>query len=318
VPTSPPPPSPAVLTVVVVHRDQPVRCATTVAVLQASSLPAGVDLRVVVVDNGSQAPSLARLHTGLEAAAAPVEVLELGVNAGFGPGANAGLRRALADGADVVGVAPHDALVAPDCLALLLEALGERPGAGLVSADVGDGLCPVVDPYFGAIGRARDREVGWEDCGHPHGTLFLARAACLADVGLFDERYFAYGEEADLGVRASRAGWGVGIVHGARVTNPELGGTDAAVDYLMSRNTLLLVREHFGRYRAGVRTVWAVGQLAAGIARPSRRPWIFSARGRAWALVDHARGRHGPPPAHLFQPPRPLRPRAGRGVGARG
>jgi len=107
----------------------------------------------------------------------------------------------------------------------------------------------------------------------------------------------------------------VGIVHGARVTNPELGGTDAAVDYLMTRNTLLLVREHFGRYRGGVRVVWALGQLGAGVVRPAGRPWIFSARGRAWALVDHVRGRHGPPPEHLLST-RSGRP--GRGGGRTG
>ena len=32
--------------------------------------------------------------------------------------------------------------------------------------------------------------------------LLLARRACLAEVGLFDERYFAYCEEADLALRA--------------------------------------------------------------------------------------------------------------------
>src|SRR5207253_10955484 len=73
----------------------------------------------------------------------------------------------------------------------------------------------------------------------------LVRRGCLQEVGLFDERYFAYCEEADLGVRATRAGWEVGVVWHALVRNPSLSVSVAAVEYLKLRNTLLLVRQHF-------------------------------------------------------------------------
>lgn len=275
-----------------VHRDQPERCLTTVAAFSAGPLP----VVIIVVDNGSTPRSLDALAQGLPE---DVEVLRLGANTGFGPGANAGLRWALERGHEMVAVAPHDALPEPGCLAQLVAALDERPRAGLVSADVGDGHVPVVDPYFGGITKPRGREVGWEDCDYPHGTLFVARGTCVEEVGLFDERYFAYCEEADLGERVRRAGWQVGIVHGARVHNPQLGNATAAVDYLMSRNTLLLVREHFGPYHAFIRAAMLVSQLVSGTVRPSSRPWMFSTRGRAWALVDHTRRRYGAPPEHL-------------------
>ena len=35
----------------------------------------------------------------------------------------------------------------------------------------------------------------------------LFRRECLEDVGLFDERYFAYGDEMEIGLRAARHGW---------------------------------------------------------------------------------------------------------------
>ena len=44
--------------------------------------------------------------------------------------------------------------------------------------------------------------------------MLFARRGALEDVGLFDERYFAYCEEADLGLRAVAAGWEVGLVRG--------------------------------------------------------------------------------------------------------
>src|SRR4051812_475939 len=78
-----------------------------------------------------------------------------------------------------------------------------RVRAGLASAEYGDDgerlALPVVDRYFGGILAPTERRPGWEDAGHPHGTLLLARRACLEEIGLFDERYFAYCEEADLG-----------------------------------------------------------------------------------------------------------------------
>lgn len=286
------------LAVVLVHWDQPERCSATVAAFRAQ----GVPVTITVVDNGSTPEALAALRTAL----VDVEVVELGHNVGFGPAANVGFRRWLASGVgEWVALAPHDALPQPGCLERVLAAVSGHPRAGLACADVGDGEIPVVDPYFGGItlpARSAGSEEastgdGWQLAGYPHGTLLFARRACLEDIGLFDERYFAYCEEADLGERARRAGWEVGIVRGADVRNPYLSGRSEVVDYLMLRNTLLLVRSQFGRYKAAMRFVIALLHLAHGTLRPSVRPLIFAPKARVQALTDHCLGRYGPPPA---------------------
>jgi hypothetical protein len=178
----------------------------------------------------------------------------------------------------------------------MLAAVGERPRAGLACADFGDGATPVVDPYFGGILAPATVAEGWEPAGHPHGTLMLARREVLVEVGLFDERYFAYCEEADLALRAKAAGWETGLIRGAIVVNPDLGTRVAVIDYLQLRNTLLLVREHSGRYHATIRWLLAIGQLGAGLVSPSHRGPYWDPRARVRALLDHARGRYGPPP----------------------
>src|SRR3546814_11219572 len=81
----------------------------------------------------------------------------------------------------------------------------------------------------------------------------FAHRTLLLEVGLFDERYFAYCEEADLALRAKAQGWETGLVRGAIVVNPHMGTPSRTVDYLQLRNTLLLVREHSGRYHATIR-----------------------------------------------------------------
>ncbi|HEY2814996.1 MAG TPA: glycosyltransferase [Acidimicrobiales bacterium] len=283
------------LPVVIVHRDQPERLRETIAAFRAEDVP----VSIVVVDNGSRS---------LPAIDDPdVVLIDAGTNLGFGPGANVGFRHFLSqreDGSDFdwdwIALAPHDALPRADCLHRMLAAVGERPRAGLACADVGDGSTPVVDPYFGGILAPAVTTEGWEAAGHPHGTLMLARRACLEDVGLFDERYFAYCEEADLALRAADAGWECGLVRGAMVRNPFVGSASAAIDYLQLRNTLLLVREHSGRYHAFIRYMIAIWHLASGAVVPSRRGPYWNVRGRIAALADYTRGRFGPPPRALL------------------
>jgi N-acetylglucosaminyl-diphospho-decaprenol L-rhamnosyltransferase len=249
----------------------------------------GVD-RVLVVDNDS--PELPDVE----------EVLALGRNAGFGPGANAGLRRWL-DGheGEWVLVCPHDARPEPGCVERLVAAAAGRPRAGLASAEYGEhewSGVPVVDPLFGALLQPSAVREGWEDAGYPHGTLLLARRACLEQIGLFDERYFAYCEEADLGERARRAGWEVGIVRGAVVRNPGQSSGAAVPGYLVTRNTLYLVKWNFGWSKAWAQlafVVWATGRGALG----GPKPPFWHHRARWLAMRDFALGRTGPPPASL-------------------
>ena len=288
------------VTAVIVHRNRAHACVGTGRAL----LGQGVD-RLVVVDNGSPAAALVTVRAGLPDA----KVLELGYNAGFGPGANAGLRHWLEEDPALAGewvlVCPHDARPDPGCVSTLLGATSTRPRAGLASAEYGDDdvrlARPVVDRYFGGILGPTDRRPGWEDADHPHGTLLLAGRACLDDIGLFDERYFAYCEEADLGLRATAAGWGVGIVWGAVVRNPSMSSESGVPEYLMLRNSLHLVRRNFGRYPAFIRFAMALWSTASGAARPSRRTPFWHLPGRLFALRDFLLGRGGPPPAALLR-----------------
>ncbi len=274
------------LPVVLVHRNQPQRLRDTIAAFRAQDVP----VTMAVVDNGS---------TALPDVEGPdVVVLDAGGNLGFGPGANVGYRYFLDNESDWdwIALAPHDALPQPGCLRRMLDALAERPSAGLACADVGDDSIPIVDPYFGGILAPALLDAGWEAAGHPHGTLMFARRDCLETVGLFDERYFAYCEEADLALRAAAAGWECGLVRGAMVRNPYVGSASAAIDYLQLRNTLLLVREHSGRYHTFIRYTIALWHLLSGAVVPARRGPYWNVRGRVAALVDFPRGRFGPPP----------------------
>lgn len=286
------PPSPQV-TVVLVHREQPRRCIATARAF----LEQGPAVSIVVVDNGSRPQA----RDAIAAALPEAEIVALPGNFGFGPAANEGLRRWLERGeGEWVALAPHDVLPDPGCLERIVAAASARPAAGLASCEFGEDLVPVVDPYFGGIERPAVRGEGWQPAGYPHGSLMLLRRGCLEEVGLFDERYFAYCEEADLAVRARRAGWEVGIVWGARVRNTHLGTPLPVIEYLKLRNSLLLVRSHFGRYRTFIRTCFAAVTTLRQAAWPRQRPAGFSPGARALAVRDFLAGHFGPPPDERF------------------
>jgi N-acetylglucosaminyl-diphospho-decaprenol L-rhamnosyltransferase len=282
---------------VLVHWNRAEACLGTVGWFRDQGMP--VD--VIVVDNGSRPDELETLRTGL-VGIQDVELIEAGANLGFGPGANVGLGTWLAGrSTEWCLLAPHDAKPGDGCLLSLAAALAGEPMAGLACADVGDGQTPMIDPYFGGVTRAARGGDGWEPADYPHGTLMVLRRGCLEEIGLFDERFFSYCEEADLGIRARAAGWSVGLVRGARVTNTHLGTSVAAVDYLQERNTLRLVRAMSGRYHTFIRLCISGWQLVDGLARPSRRPAVFDARARVLGIRDFLRGVTGPPPAHLYE-----------------
>ena len=297
------------LRVVVVHWNQVDACIDTVDRFLDREVP----VRVTVIDNGSRPEAVDQLRTTLTGRGDRVELIEVGANAGFGPGANVGLRRFLddPDDGDWVALAPHDVDPFPGCLAAALDAASGQPMAGLMCADVGDGMVPVIDPYFGgmvvpAVDPAFDPVVDrprWEDAAYPHGTLMFLRRDCLAEVGLFDERFFSYCEEADLALRARHAGWSVGLIRGARVQNIHIGSGVAVVDYLQTRNTLLLVQEMSGWYHAFIRACFTLTQAVRGRCDPSTRPPIFDARARLLGMRDFALRRFGPPPATITAPP---------------
>jgi GT2 family glycosyltransferase len=282
--------------VVVVHWNQPTECALTVANLLGSSVP----VRVTVVDNASGTSYRAELERGLRDGldAGCVEILDAPQNLGFGPGANIGLERFLGDQKDGewVFLVPHDVAVGATTLEKMLSAVAQIPTAGLCCGDVGDGMAPAFDPYFGGMVVPGGEREGWEPADYPHGTLMGLRRQCLAEVGTFDERFFSYCEEADLALRARRRGWQVGLVRGAMVRNRNLGSSVWTVDYLQTRNTLLLVQEASGWYHAFIRVCFTLAQILRARVAPRSRPLVFDADARVAGVRDFTLRRFGPPP----------------------
>jgi GT2 family glycosyltransferase len=82
------------------------------------------------------------------------------------------------------------------------------------------------------------------------GCSILFRTAALADVGLFDETFFAYHEDADWGARACERGWECWYDGRAVIRHAVHGSSGGAAHYggfrkyLSARNSIIYARRH--------------------------------------------------------------------------
>ena len=257
-------------------------------------VPGGV--RVVVVDNGSEPEARGRSCARGCPPASPL--LELPRNRGFGPGANVGLPprarppRARRRRLDRAGPARRRAgrpAAWPGCSRWW----GSGPAPGWPAPT--SATAPRRSSTRTSAGSSpRPRSpTGWEPAGHPHGTLLLARRQVLEEVGPVRRallRLLRGGRPGPAGRRppAGRPG----LIRGAIVVNPDLGTRVSVIDYLQLRNTLLLVREHSGRYHATIRFLLAVGQLLGG-------PGVAGAAGPVLGPAGPGAGARRPRPRPL-------------------
>lgn len=177
--------------------------------------------RVIVVENGAR-------NVGFEASWAPrgVEFVSPGYNAGFAAGNNFAF--ALCADCSLVALVNPDAFLAPDWLAHMLAAASAHPAAASFASRL---LKDEVEGEFDGIGDAYHLSGlvwriahGKPTAGAPQPTreVFSACAAAavyrrtaIDAVDGFDERFFCYLEDVDLGFRLRLLGGKCVLVWGA-------------------------------------------------------------------------------------------------------
>jgi GT2 family glycosyltransferase len=221
--------------------------------LQAARYPA---MRVIVVDNGSKHDEASQLEAEFRGF---IELLRLPENRGFAGGANAGIRHALAAGADYVLLLNNDTVVEPEFLQALVDFAVKHPDLAAACPRAHFYSRPRVIYSTGgevSLWRGVARQVGRGQVdhgqfdrparrGYADGVCMLIPASAIERVGLLDEQYFAYWEETDWCVRAREHGLHCYYVPRARIWHRASRSQrpDAGFHYLYRRNALLFVRK---------------------------------------------------------------------------
>ena len=181
-------------------------------------------VEVIVVDNGSR-ENVQALVKSLVPDARLIRTQE---NLGFAGGYNTGIRAATGE---YVAILNDDAVACSNWLSSMVAVAEIDESIGAVGSIILDGNRPGfldscgVGIAFDGMSRQAMRGRIAPVLNRPKEVLLVSGCACLfrrkalQEVGLFDEDFFAYCEDTDLGLRLRRAGWKAVIAPGAEVNH---------------------------------------------------------------------------------------------------
>ena len=276
------------------------------ACLVSVSRQSGVEFETIVVDNGSRDGSADMAESEFGA-----RVIRNSDNRGFCAANNQGI--AVARG-EFVALLNNDAEAEPGWLAALLRACTRSPEVGMAASKVLVWEDPRRIDKVGHLiypdGQNRGRGSGALDSGQydreeevlwPDGCAAMYRKEMLDRIGGFDEDFFAYGDDAELGLRARIAGWKCVYTPQAVVRHHRgstLGKDSAWRLELIERNRLLLAFKLFPWSLLWLNPFYFAARVAAGVGasrRRRRRHGAFSRRCAAnWHMARAlAAGRSG-------------------------
>lgn len=237
----------------------------------------GVPFEVIVVDNGSSDASPDLVEEFARSAPFPVHLIRNQNNRGFCGANNQGIQAAQGE---FVALLNNDAEADPGWLAALRSVFAE-PDVGMAASKIVVHENPHIIDKVGHLiypdGQNRGRGTGEVDRGQydqveevlwPDGCACMYRMSMLREIGLFDEDLFAYGDDADLGLRARICGYRSIYTPHARVRHHRgatLGQLNPVRITLIERNRLLLAVKLFPGSLLWRNGVYYLARLLAGL-----------------------------------------------------
>ncbi|MDG4831145.1 glycosyltransferase family 2 protein [Solwaraspora sp. WMMD1047] len=268
--------------------------------VRAVSASAGLDLEVIVVDNGCTGDGV-QVIAGWPG----VRVLRPAMNTGYAGGCRLGAAEATGDHLVFVN---SDAIVEPDALARLVAVAGENGvGAATASirlADRPDLINSAGNPvhftglsWAGGHGQPASRYPDRRATAALSGCCFAIRRELWRRLDGFAVEYFAYHEDTELSLRLWQAGLRVEYVPDAVVRHRYEFSRNDLKTYLLERNRLITLLTAYesrtlvvlGPALLATEAAILAGAVAGGWAGPKLRGWRWLWRHRGWLLARRRR-----------------------------
>lgn len=270
--------------------------------MRALAAQSFTDFETIIIDNSGEG-RVSRL-----ASLQHIRRIENKTNLGFGAALNQGIRESESP---FVAVLNDDTVPHPACLQAMLTATEARYEIGMCAPQIrilGDDLLDSAGMLVARDGSSKQR-------GHrepvslfarpqqalfPSGCAALYRRDMLDEVGLFDERFFLYCEDTDLGLRARWKLWECVYVPEAVVEHRYSHSSGSASEmkaFYVERNRLFVVIKNFpapdmllAPVFGAVRFFWHIWYAGSGRGKAAeyRRaggPSLAVVALRAWAAV---------------------------------
>lgn len=227
--------------------------------LETSVKNCGINIKLRIIDNGSSLEDFSILQNRIRRP----ELTRLEKNVGFAAGHNLSIHAAIRAGDDYIWLLNNDCILEENPLPEMIRIMESDQKCGGVSpvileknsnAETIDFLSSYHDWDILQSIRLKDFKLAEAtEQSQPKnmwiaGTAPLYRISALKEIGGFDQNFFAYFEDNDLGVRLSNAGWNSRIAYNTRIFH---GAHDNIANdrppyyfYLMTRNSFLFWIKH--------------------------------------------------------------------------
>ena len=268
-------------------------------------------IEISVIDNASEHDDLELLTTGIEKLSIPV--YKNTTNIGFAGGHNSSLRRCLEDNFDYVWLLNNDAVTDANTLCELINLMEQEPRCGSCSPVIKRLGNPAVVDFCGAIHN-------WQSLGmlnpanidaapafcEKHsdnlwlvGTALLLRVNALRQVGLLNEKLFAYYEDDDIGARLNQGGWLNKMCFSSSIEHACFDGviTDRKpyYFYLMARNSFLFFLAFTPKSHRKLLRARLIDHSLVSAEKLYRLGYADKANACLLGIVDGLAGTGGPP-----------------------
>lgn len=235
--------------------------------------------KVIVLDNRSTDGSIDAIRIAFPS----VQIIDLLSNMGYAGNNNIGIKAAIAQKADWIFILNEDTILHPECINELVNFGESDEKAGIVGPlvyhhdepDCIQSAGGKLDQYWDSWHIAQNQS----DVGQivsPHtvdfisGCAIMVRNAIIKQIGLIDERFFLYKEEAEWCLRARKSGWRVTNIPSAKIWHKGVQREyrpKPYVTYYKTRNWFLLLSTHhaplsvhLGAWLQSIRTIisWTI------------------------------------------------------------
>jgi len=211
--------------------------------------------KIFITDNQTTTDS----YSFLKKTAPEAEIIRNENNDGFAKGNNKAIRLALAQGFDYIFLVNMDTVVATDCVTHLVETAEGDAAIGAVQARLmlwpekdkinslgnvthflGFGYCEGYGEEF-SIAHLQSAKC----ICYPSGAASLYKREILERIGLFDEEFWMYNEDQDLGWRTWLAGSQCVLAPTAVVYHKYVFTKNTEKYYLLDRNRILTMIKNY-------------------------------------------------------------------------
>ncbi len=213
---------------------------------------------VIVVDNASSDHSVESFRSEFP----EVVVLKQEKNLRFAGGNNVGIKYAMEHGAEAVLLLNNDTTVHPEFLTHLVERLKKDPATGMVAPKIyyHDDQKRIwfaggeISLWTGTMRHTGIREIDHGQHDQPGkidyatGCCVLVRSSAIEKVGVLDESYFIYTEDADWSMRVRKAGFTILYEPAAKVWHKLSVSAGGHLSSFKMKNKFVSNMRFFARY----------------------------------------------------------------------